>query len=235
VTNALSNTKIDRLGIRLRKGEVAEPELRLLDDFRRSFGRAYEHVIETLKHQLALQPSGRPAKSTGSVIEKLNRESIRLSQMQDIAGCRVVVAGISGQETVIASLRKQFRHAVIVDRRSHPSYGYRAVHVMVGSMDRLVELQVRTTLQHLWAELSEKFSDVVDPAIKYGGGEEEIRELLLVLSKQVSRVEALEQPIIVPGRDLPGAAKAEIADLKRQMAETTTQITPMVDRWLKKR
>jgi ppGpp synthetase/RelA/SpoT-type nucleotidyltranferase len=42
--------------------------------------------------------------------------------------------------------------------------------VIASEKNRLVEIQVRSSLQHLWAELSEKFSDVIDPAIKYGGG-----------------------------------------------------------------
>ena len=86
-----SKTQIDRLGDRLRAGSLTESDLIILDEYRRSFGEAYESVVRTIRQSLGLEPTGRPAKSTGSISEKLRRESIRLSQIQDIAGCRIVV------------------------------------------------------------------------------------------------------------------------------------------------
>jgi putative GTP pyrophosphokinase len=170
MTEGLSTTQVDRLGNRLRRGLLVESDLRSLDDYRRSFGEAYETVVHTIREQLHLEPTGRPAKSTHSLIEKLHRESIRLAQVQDIAGCRVVVADAAEQERAVASLRTVFPEASVDDRRANPSYGYRAVHVIAKIFGVLVEIQVRTSLQHLWAEFSEKLSDVVDPSIKYGAG-----------------------------------------------------------------
>ena len=37
---------------------------------------------------------------------------------------------------------------------------------------------MRTVLQHVWAESSEKLADAFGNQLKYGGGPEEIRELL---------------------------------------------------------
>ncbi|MDE2485018.1 MAG: RelA/SpoT domain-containing protein [candidate division NC10 bacterium] len=191
----LSHTQIDRLGDRLREGSLTESDLRILDEYRRSFEEAYETVVRTLRDELHLEPTGRPAKSTSSLIEKLRRESIRLSQVQDIAGCRVVVADIAEQERIVASLCVVFAGASVIDRRADPSHGYRAVHVIVKTCGRLVEIQVRTLLQHLWAEFSEKLSDVVDPMIKYGGGDDETRRLLGVASEYLTRIEGSEQMI----------------------------------------
>ncbi|MDE2181227.1 MAG: hypothetical protein KGJ40_10350, partial [candidate division NC10 bacterium] len=72
----------------MREDSLTESDLRILDEYRRSFEGAYETVVRTLRDELHLEPTGRPAKSTSSLIEKLRRESIRLSQVQDIAGCR---------------------------------------------------------------------------------------------------------------------------------------------------
>jgi ppGpp synthetase/RelA/SpoT-type nucleotidyltranferase len=141
---AVSKTQIDRLGDRLRKGNVAEADLRLLDLYR-------------------------------------------------------------------------FDEVTIIDRRERPSYGYRAVHVLVASYGKVIEIQVRTSLQHLWAELSEKLSDVVDPAIKYGGGEERIREVLARASDSVVFVESEEKQLAdilakAPPKDqLPDDRRLEIA------------------------
>lgn len=78
----LSHTQIDRLGDRLREDSLTESDLRILDEYRRLFEEAYETVVRTLRDELHLEPTGRPAKSTSSLIEKLRRESIRLSQVQ---------------------------------------------------------------------------------------------------------------------------------------------------------
>ena len=77
-----SKTQIDRLGDHLRKGSFGEADLRLLDEYRRSFTDAYEIVIGSIREELALEPTGRPAKSTSSISEKLRRESIRLTQFR---------------------------------------------------------------------------------------------------------------------------------------------------------
>lgn len=193
MTEKLSKTQIDRLGDRIRRDPLSESDLRLLDDYRRSFGEAYEATVRIIREQLRLEPTGRPAKSTGAIIEKLRRESIRLSQIQDIAGCRIIVADIAAQERVVASLRTTFPRASVVDRRANPSYGYRAVHVVASTSGKLIEIQVRTSLQHLWAELSEKFSDMYDPNIKYGGGEELIRSMLAEASDALAMIEESEK------------------------------------------
>src|SRR6185295_11287916 len=72
-----TKSKIDRLGDRLRKGDISEADLRLLDAYRRSFAEASEHVFAQIRDRLGMEPTGRPAKSTTSISDKLRRESIR--------------------------------------------------------------------------------------------------------------------------------------------------------------
>jgi ppGpp synthetase/RelA/SpoT-type nucleotidyltranferase len=192
----LSKNQVDRLGDRLRQGHITEADLRLLDHYRRSFTEAYEVVVDAIRNELGLEPTGRPAKSTTSISDKLRRESIRLSQIQDIAGCRLIVADIAAQDSVVQSLTSLFEHTVVSDRRRKPSHGYRAVHVIVNAQGRLIEIQVRTELQQLWAELSEKFSDILDPALKYGRGDEDFQTELTALSFAVAQAEALEATVI---------------------------------------
>ena len=196
MTTEISKTQIDKLGNRLKKGEITEADLRMLDEYRRSFSEAYELVVRAIRTELALEPTGRPAKSTTSISEKLFRESIRLTQIQDIAGCRVIVADMTDQERVIESLERLFNSTTIVDRREHPSHGYRAVHVIVKHNDKLVEIQVRTSLQHMWAELSEKLSDVIDPALKYGGGDQQKLDLLTEYSSLIADEESFELELL---------------------------------------
>src|SRR5215213_2293568 len=192
----ISKAQIDRLGDRLRKGNLTDSDLRLLDEYRRSFTSAYEKVVGLIRRELEVDPTGRPAKSTTSIGEKLRRESIRLSQIQDISGCRLIVAEIADQDFMVAALSKLFPTSAVIDRRQKPSHGYRAVHVVATIQKRAVEIQVRTALQQLWAELSEKLSDLVDPAIKYGGGSESIQRILTKVSALVIRQEDFELRLI---------------------------------------
>jgi ppGpp synthetase/RelA/SpoT-type nucleotidyltranferase len=252
LAESLSKTQVDRLGDRIRKGSLTESDLKLIDDYRRSFGEAYEIIVRKIREQLQLEPTGRPAKSTGSIIEKLHRESIRLSQVQDIAGCRVVVADISEQERVVTSLSAIFPGASIIDRRATPSYGYRAVHVLVSISGKLIEIQVRTDLQHLWAELSEKLADVFDPNIKYGGGEDLIRNTLMLNSnflaqlenhledfeKSQTELEKLEKHAqLLEQRGRSGESKKlqeKVTELRAKIAQSGKWMTERKEEWTKK-
>lgn len=182
---------MDRVGERLRASTATAQDIEELEAYRRSFAAAYEHVISTLR-RFNLEPSGR-SKSTVSIADKLVRERIRLTQIQDIAGCRVTVGSLSEQDAVVAQLRLELNEVKVDDRRERPSSGYRAVQVIVALEDRQVEIQVRTLLQHSWAQLSEKAADLVDPAIKYGGGSVGLRAEFLRLSDLVAIIERLER------------------------------------------
>jgi putative GTP pyrophosphokinase len=187
---SLTKTQIDRLGDRLREDRRAESDLKLLSEYRQSFASALEFVVRTIRERLHLRPAIRPAKSNESVIEKLRRETIRLSQIQDLAGCRLVVEDVADQDLVVATLRAEFPAASVVDRRVTPSHGYRAVHVIVEVEGRPVEIQVRTSLQHLWAEMSEKLADRFGAALKYGGGHRGVREVLNLASEVLAEQES---------------------------------------------
>lgn len=214
----LSKAQVDRLGDRLRQGAPVEADLRRLDDYRRSFGQAYETVVRVIREQLQLEPTGRSAKSTLSVLEKLRRESIRLTQVQDIAGCRIVVSDLIEQDRVVETLRTVFTSSSVVDRRETPSHGYRAVHVVVQISHRLVEVQVRSTLQHLWAELSEKLSDLLDPGIKYGQGNEHARNVLSTISEMIALGESAEREIARQLGETPrGEHRDQLERLKLQI------------------
>ncbi len=191
MTTAISKTQIDRVGERLKNGSYDEEDLGILNQYRLSYAEAYETVVGAIKNKLRLELTGRP-KSNVSIIQKLRRESIRLTQMQDIAGCRMIVTDIASQDAVVQSLKGLFEDIAIIDRRQQPSHGYRAINAIVRCQERLVEVQVRTQLQQVWAELSEKISDVVDQAIKYGEGDEEIQAILTQTSSSVARLESFE-------------------------------------------
>ena len=85
-----SRRQIDRLGERLRENRSAEDE-ELLADYRDSFFETLLLVTFDLGRLGLGRSDGGRLKRPESIVAKLLRDSrIRLSRMQDIAGCRLV-------------------------------------------------------------------------------------------------------------------------------------------------
>jgi putative GTP pyrophosphokinase len=112
---ALSKTQIDKLGERLKVADPIEADLRELDEYRRSFFPQHQAVVLAIEQQLQLRPTGRVPKTIPSIIAKLRRESIRLSQIQDISGCRLVVDSVEDQDRIIGELKSLFEDVGIID------------------------------------------------------------------------------------------------------------------------
>jgi putative GTP pyrophosphokinase len=189
---SISGAQLTKLGERLRSAPLCEADLRLLDEYRRSFGPASEQVLAVLREALDVPVTVRGAKSTQAIVEKLRRQSCRLGQIQDIAGCRLVVPSVRVQDGVVVTLLERLPGAVLHDRRESPSHGYRAVHVVARMHERCVEIQVRTELQHQWASLSELLADIYGIEVKYGGGPTDVQSLLGTVSRSIADVEFRE-------------------------------------------
>ena len=219
----LSISATDRLGDRLAKADPTDEDLLLLGGLRDSHRPALEQVMSVLADHLGLEPVGRP-KTNYSIIAKVRRRRTRLSRMQDIAGCRVVVDNYADQDQVVRFLLAHFEDATPDDLRKKPSNHYRAVHVMVVLDGRTVEVQVRTEWQHKWADLSEKLADKYGLPVKYGEGPVAIHSLLKSLSEKGAEMEELdnERPTLKeddPGRvDLDARLNTIRMDLEREIA-----------------
>jgi ppGpp synthetase/RelA/SpoT-type nucleotidyltranferase len=109
-------------------------------------------------------------KTKTSILEKLHRQPTRLSGMQDIIGVRVVSQSArKEQNDLLLRIADRWLDSKIYDRRLRPQQGYRAVHLVVTIEARPIEVQLRTRLQHKWAELFEKAADRWGRNIRYGG------------------------------------------------------------------
>ncbi len=116
-----------------------------------------------------------------SIRKKLQRSSVTLFQMQDIAGCRA----ITGSLEAARSLADHFRSSGGYHVRRENDYiaepkadGYRSHHLMLDfDVDASllqplrVELQVRTRLQHAWATAVEAVGAVNGTDLKAGVGD----------------------------------------------------------------
>lgn len=187
----LTTAEVDRLGERLKAGRLTDEDRELLLEFRASFLPAYQEVVARIRDGPGYNPTGRPEKTPESLIAKLRRGETRLSRMQDIAGCRIVLDGRQDQDRVVEDLQILFPDTRVVDRRERPSFGYRAVHVIVRVQGRQVEVQARTSLQDRWANLVETLSDSKGVDYKHGVevlGQERLKWLMLV-AECIDRVE----------------------------------------------
>jgi ppGpp synthetase/RelA/SpoT-type nucleotidyltranferase len=113
------------------------------------------------------------------IISKLRRfPTMRLSQMEDIAGCRAVLLDNGEVEAVGKRIERKWKVRYRSDYRQEgkPGTGYRGLHYVVIRRDRLVEIQLRTNRQHEWAEAVERTASRTGHDLKDGQGPPELVE-----------------------------------------------------------
>ena len=170
MSGRFSKAEIDRLGDRVRSTRRLSPaDLELLQRYRLARRLHLNSLLGELRAQ-GWPVTGR-VKTRNTLVEKLRREPrLPLSKVQDVVGCRIVVeGGRHEQDAVVAMLRDMDPSARVVDRRERPSSGYRAVHVITTHEGWPAEIQVRTALQHEWAQIFERLADVFGRGLRYGG------------------------------------------------------------------
>ena len=136
---------------------------------------AYQQALDEAEARLGglgYPPTTR-VKTTGTLVEKLRREApMRLSQMQDLAGARIVVYDRPAQDKALCIIREDCeacgRAYRVIDRRDRPSYGYRAIHIIILWNQIPIEVQIRTELQDVWAQMTERLADRWGRGIRYG-------------------------------------------------------------------
>ena len=221
-----SKSAVDQLGRRLVQDLTAD-DLARLDDYRRTFGSDYDDVMHAMREVLGIEVSGRPAKSTSAIVDKLRRGTMRLSQMQDIAGCRTVVPESAAQQRLVERIQSAFP-SIIDDRTARPSHGYRAVHVIAKPRNLPIEIQVRTRLQHQWAEVSEKFADAYGMDVKYGGGPGNIREVLDSISELIADLEEFERTAVAH-QETSADETRRVESVKTRVAQALRELASVAD------
>ena len=133
------------------------------------------------------------------IMGKLDREpSMQLTTMQDIGGCRVVVPTVTDVRRLQAHIRKRWRDRTkrVDDYIDKPrATGYRAVHVVVDRDDRPVEVQLRSHLQHLWADHVERHSRAIGHEMKWGVGPPSELQSFASLAEVMAHLDTAGVPI----------------------------------------
>ncbi|MFC5578055.1 RelA/SpoT domain-containing protein [Lysobacter niabensis] len=188
-----SRTRVDRAGRELVAAsegtEVPEESLAVVNDWR-SF-----HAFPLNSITVVLKQKSRRIQDDALVVQRLKRvrsiisklvlkPSMRLTQMQDIGGCRAVFDSIESVYRLKDSYldnKGQYEIVHIDDyiRAPKPS-GYRSLHLVLKYKSKkypqydnlLLEVQARTLTQHAWATAVETVGAVLGQALKSSEGEE---------------------------------------------------------------
>ncbi|MDE2891445.1 MAG: RelA/SpoT domain-containing protein [Chloroflexota bacterium] len=186
--DGLSKSAVNRLGARLRSADVPSAEdVEIYIGWSAGYSGALEdveaEVVGQAKQVGDFEIASR-TKQISSVIAKLKRMNrSNLARIEDIVGCRVIVPTLLDQDRLAIRCARLNVTRNPRDYRRDSQHGYRAVHFTIrSSTGLLVEVQVRTELQHTWARLTERMPAIVDPALKYGGGPNRERRFLDLLS-----------------------------------------------------
>lgn len=211
-----SRTQVDRAGAFLRdwwrmptdsegEAEFGEDELGIaalmLSEYRAAFQSPLKKVTVGLRQFVERESSevivGQRLKRTPQILHKLSRfGSMRLTQMEDIAGCRAILPG--GAPEIAGVVRRIRRNWDIVDIgnyvESPKPTGYRAIHVVVRRDDHSVEIQLRTPGQHEWAEAVERLAGRTRFPLKDGEGPPQLLTYLELVAWAISADEAGRTP-----------------------------------------
>lgn len=185
-----NKSQIDRAGLQW--------DLNIINEFRYDHENMSKEFLLICSDFEDILFSARRLKRTPSIIKKIersrrNRNTIRLSAMQDVCGCRCVFETINDIKLFMKHIKwklKDFKQKSIynyIDRKNNPKWPktdwYRGIHIIyeyVGSNENwrwlFIELQLRTILQHYWATAVEMIDLMQESKIKEGEWKELFRD-----------------------------------------------------------
>ena len=184
------------------------------------------------RHAIGVDPSAVIAqrlKRFPSIEKKLRRfPTMQLHSMQDLGGCRAIVAGVGEVDAVVDRFRKSPGKQILKSefdylRARLREDGYRSHHLVIQSRsaarpefdDMLVEVQARTQLQHAWATCVETIDFFGKQGLKTGGGDAEWRRFFALMGAELALAEGL--PLQDGVQTHKRERRREIKQLARQL------------------
>lgn len=188
----LSKRKIDNIGDKLKLDQdLNKEELKQLLSWRNSFSSTLDYYHSKLKNKLNhndISILARRLKRIESIQIKLKRfKTMRLSTLQDVAGLRVVLkdeASLIEAYSKLRGLPTKHKLKRLDDYHNNPKNdGYRGVHLIYQNENsNMVEIQLRTQLEHIWATAVETYGELQNTSFKTGSGNKEWKEFFAFLS-----------------------------------------------------
>ena len=212
-----SKSKTDSAGVVLCNKESSEEDknnaLEILSNWRAAhsypmhiFKKRLKRISEKIDNNAL---SAQRLKRVPSIIKKLHRKyggnkaTMKLTQMQDIAGCRAVMSNVRLAKSLYQDyyIKGDLKHKKVNEKDyiSNPKEdGYRSIHLIYKyNSDKgkdiynglLVEVQIRSKLQHIWATAVETVGFFTGQAIKSNEGEKEWNLFFKLMSSAFAKLE----------------------------------------------
>lgn len=157
------------------------------------------------------------------IIRKLNRLSVRLTQLQDIGGCRIIVEKNDLVDKMVEFLEQKIKNTEelnlirITDyrKKGRDITGYRSVHLLLERNRKKLELQLRSRIQHYWAESIERTSVIYGHHLKESEGDERVISYFQKLSDAFFEIESGRTPSLRSRLEID-VAKREAEEIIRK-------------------
>lgn len=200
---SFSKAKVNWAGDVLRNGSDAFLDRMeahsIINDWRAAHKRPMTHINILLRsHAKAVNPNfiiAQRLKRTPSIRHKLQRfHSMQLARMQDIGGCRVVLKTVKQVYELSNRIKRSRAKHVLAHSKDYISEpkdsGYRGLHLVFkyhsdtydAHCGLMVEIQLRTTAQHIWATGVETVGTFIRSPLKSSIGPEDWLEFFARLS-----------------------------------------------------
>lgn len=209
-----TKSQINKAGLALKLNEADEKAQHILSEWRALHAYPINTFQATLrvkakKLKLSNYLIAQRLKRMPTIVDKLKRyPSMNLAQMQDIGGLRIVVEDMNEVNKVVTSyenksIYSRFQHNLIrkKDYINNPRSedGYRSIHLIYSYKNRvaknyeglLLELQVRTKLQHNWATAVETMGIYLNQPLKSRIGKQEWLDFFALVSSAFAHIEKL--------------------------------------------
>lgn len=207
----LSNSAVDKAGCLLSSNNDSDVEKYILaeesfEEYRRLHLEPLMQMMRQLQewmdelhkgYYIAMRLKRRP-----QILRKLRRLSVRLSQLQDIAGARIILDRNADVDEIARHLLSCIEHnsetEMVCDTdyrdRGRDDSGYRARHIVMKYKGVKIELQLRSRIQHYWAETIERTSVVYGHYLKELEGDIRVLAYFKELSNILYEFEAGRKP-----------------------------------------
>jgi hypothetical protein len=231
-----SKNEVNRAGAILITPKVSRAEfehaLLVINNFR----AIHNHPLNTF--QTTLRIKGRQIdphilvaqriKRLSSIELKLSRfGTMTLSQMQDIGGCRAIVADVRDVDNLVQSyINSNIKHKLhtLDDYMESPkSTGYRGVHLIyryfsdkIDTYNSLkIEMQIRSQYQHAWATAVEIVGIFTRQALKSSQGEQDWLRFFALMGSAIA---------VIEGRPLVPGTPTDPKELVREINELAARL-----------
>ena len=202
VSRKYTNGEINRAGNILRNNsltdEAVKETIEIISDWRAAHSPYNEQLFNLLTKR------GKKVDSKTVLVNRLKKiESIKLkldinpksqlSRMQDIGGCRAIVRDIKKATSLKNRMLKFTGKFIVIKENDYISIpkktGYRGYHIVYEYKTKddeyriLLEVQIRTKIQHAWATMVETVGLFTNQALKSNIGPEEWKNFFVLTSK----------------------------------------------------